>query len=822
MPIPRPLLRLLAALALLWLPAGPTTAAALADPLVLLAQPGPWPGVSRLVGYQGRVWFANSVKFVNHNSADLYSYDPRSGATRYEAHLFSQDAGIPVVADGRLYWPSEDSRASAGRAEFMVTDGEHWRWRSLPPPIAFHLHALAATGDGTLFAATSAWAAGLQRSRDHGRTWEALHDHPTPPGRVTRFTSLAVLDGTLYVGLSSRTDSGPRLMRLIENRPIGHRLTPVEGWPSARITTGLTVYRGWLYGISRGDDPASVWRTDGTRVEEVTHFAKASANGSAAETVRAMAAGPGALWAVTATSSAGTLMRSATGLDWQGVQPFEEAAPVDVLVYAGAPYVGTIGPRGRGGLWGPPAPAGVEPAPEVASVPFSPSASIDVDAGPGVDLAKLDDALRRAVGFQDLRERVIPQFERLIAAAPSGPRPRIGAWLTEQLLMERSSQEVETYAHVVALSDLQKWYLLRTMGLLGAGRVPLALLGRPWDLEPNRAEKYFHPLPAALWSAARIGRNDLATIGRIIEGLDTPGEPPWLDGDRIGALTALTGERFGYRIEDWRHWWADLRNDAMVKIPAGTLAMGSEHGEPPERPVHRVRVSTFLIDRVEVRNADFAEFVAATGHQTDREREGWGWHWTGQWQRVHGADWHHPEGPDSSIEVRASNPVVQVSWTDARAYCAWRNKRLPSEAEWERAARGVGARVYAWGDAPPREAGQFRASYGSDACCRAEAGDGYLTTAPVASFPAGRSPFGVEDLTGNVWEWVEDSYDRTFYEHSPEHDPVNRDPDKGFKVIRGGGWGNNPAALRTTLRHANRPQFGLSMVGFRCARSWGE
>ena len=222
------------------------------------------------------------------------------------------------------------------------------------------------------------------------------------------------------------------------------------------------------------------WRTDGTRVEEVTHFAKASANGSAAETVRAMAAGPGALWAVTATSSAGTLMRSATGLDWQGVQPFEEAAPVDVLVYAGAPYVGTIGPRGRGGLWGPPAPAGVEPAPEVASVPFSPSASIDVDAGPGVDLAKLDDALRRAVGFQDLRERVIPQFERLIAAAPSGPRPRIGAWLTEQLLMERSSQEVETYAHVVALSESAKVVSAshhgparRRPGAAGVARTPL-------------------------------------------------------------------------------------------------------------------------------------------------------------------------------------------------------------------------------------------------------------------------------------------------------------------------------------------------------------
>ena len=114
----------------------------------------------------------------------------------------------------------------------------------------------------------------------------------------------------------------------------------------------------------------------------------------------------------------------------------------------------------------------------------------------------------------------------------------------------------------------------------------------------------------------------------------------------------------------------------------------------------------------------------------------------------------------------------------------------------------------------------FRASYGSDPCCAAEDADGFMTTAPVGRFPAGRSPFGVEDMTGNVWEWTEDAYDKAFYHRSAGVDPVNRDPDKGFKVIRGGGWGNNPRGLRTTLRHANRAHSGLSMVGFRCARDF--
>ncbi len=254
----------------------------------------------------------------------------------------------------------------------------------------------------------------------------------------------------------------------------------------------------------------------------------------------------------------------------------------------------------------------------------------------------------------------------------------------------------------------------------------------------------------------------------------------------------------------------------MVPVPAGMLRMGAADGDPSERPEHEVRVPAFRIDRRETTNDAFAAFVAATGHVTDAERMGWGWHWVRRWERVHGASWRHPHGLASGLAGLGDHPVVQVSWHDAAAYCAWRGARLPTEAEWERAARGAGDRVYAWGDEAPDAGGVHRASYGMNACCAAGEADGYRYTAPVGSFPAGRSPLGVDDLTGNVWEWVADGYAADYYARSPREAPLNDEP-AAERVIRGGGWGNNPWGLRATLRHANRPRYALSMVGIRCA-----
>ena len=172
------------------------------------------------------------------------------------------------------------------------------------------------------------------------------------------------------------------------------------------------------------------------------------------------------------------------------------------------------------------------------------------------------------------------------------------------------------------------------------------------------------------------------------------------------------------------------------------------------------------------------------------------------WSYVPGADWRHPYGPDSSIEGRGDHPVVQVSWRDAAAFCAHYGMRLPTEEEWELAARGTDGRRYPWGNREPMSADPPLANAGTARCCAQEPADGAARTAPVGSYPRGRSPYDLDDMAGNVWEWT-----------------ASRFPGRpGDVALRGGGWGNNAHCLRVSYRHANPPDRGLDMVGFRCAR----
>ncbi|WP_089721280.1 formylglycine-generating enzyme family protein [Candidatus Entotheonella palauensis] len=243
----------------------------------------------------------------------------------------------------------------------------------------------------------------------------------------------------------------------------------------------------------------------------------------------------------------------------------------------------------------------------------------------------------------------------------------------------------------------------------------------------------------------------------------------------------------------------------LLAIPSGTAQLGSRHGEADEQPVRHVRVAAFRLSRTEVTNRDFEAFVRATGHVTEAEKRGWGWVWTDRWRQVQGANWRHPQGPSSDLQDRRDHPVVQVSWTDARAYCRWHGLRLPTDMEWEYAARGHDGRRYPWGHEAPRAGGIQRANYGTDACCAPDAQDGYRLTAPVRQYPQGASPFGVLDMAGNVWEWVLDEAPNQTGTAPARH------------IIRGGGWGNNPYCLRAAYRHDNEPRASLDMVGFRCA-----
>ncbi len=238
----------------------------------------------------------------------------------------------------------------------------------------------------------------------------------------------------------------------------------------------------------------------------------------------------------------------------------------------------------------------------------------------------------------------------------------------------------------------------------------------------------------------------------------------------------------------------------LVTIPGGTAQLGDPAGDKNE-VVRRADVGTFRLMRREVTNLQFAEFVADTGHTTSAETSGTGNVWDKEWTEVAGADWRHPQGPGSELHGLGLHPVVQVSAIDAEAFCSHHGLRLPSEEEWEFAARGEAGLRYPWGNALTREMLPKVTNGGAWTCCAPSKADGYLRTAPVASFPAGQSPTGLDDMVGNVWEWTSSRFTEEGTQRS----------------IRGGGWGNNPYGLRAAYRHGNPPNIGLDMVGFRCA-----
>jgi formylglycine-generating enzyme required for sulfatase activity len=245
--------------------------------------------------------------------------------------------------------------------------------------------------------------------------------------------------------------------------------------------------------------------------------------------------------------------------------------------------------------------------------------------------------------------------------------------------------------------------------------------------------------------------------------------------------------------------------------------MGSdEHSD--EQLVHTVYLDAFYIDKYEVTNAQFAAFVSATDYETDAEQTGCGLIYDGDdWNCIQGVDWQHPFGPDTSVAGRDEHPVVQVSWNDAEAYCEWAGARLPTEAEWEKAARGTDGRTYPWGNAFDGSRVNF-----CDRNCEYDwkdtgADDGYARTAPVGSYPAGASPYRALDMAGNVYDWVADWYDTGYYANSPESNP--RGPASGdYRVIRGSSWYDDAVYVRAAYRYRDYPDATDHSVGIRCAR----
>lgn len=263
--------------------------------------------------------------------------------------------------------------------------------------------------------------------------------------------------------------------------------------------------------------------------------------------------------------------------------------------------------------------------------------------------------------------------------------------------------------------------------------------------------------------------------------------------------------------------------------------MGStdERADPAdgEAPVHLVQLAPFVVDAVTVSNDRFATFVAATGYSTDAERAGWSFVFAGLlpddfaptrgvaaapwWRQVEHADWRHPEGAHSSVAGRGDHPVVHVSWNDAVAFGAWSGARLPTEAEWECAARGGRSSEFPWGD-ELEPSGEHRMNVFQGVFPHTNsAADGFVGTAPVDAYAP--NEVGLYNVTGNVWEWCADWFDPAYYRRSPLLAPLG--PRSGTRrVLRGGSYLCHESycrRYRVSARSANTPDTSTSNVGFR-------
>lgn len=230
----------------------------------------------------------------------------------------------------------------------------------------------------------------------------------------------------------------------------------------------------------------------------------------------------------------------------------------------------------------------------------------------------------------------------------------------------------------------------------------------------------------------------------------------------------------------------------MVHVPAGEFRMGSSSGDVDEKPVHEVNVSGFLIDKYEVTVEEYKRCVGAGGCSTPN-----GTHDDSKFNNF-------------GASGRDKHPINGVDWHQAKSYCAWAGKRLPTEVEWEKAARGTDGRKYPWGNEEPSCALTVMNNGG--------AGCGEDRTWEVGSKPRGVSPYGAHDMAGNVWEWTADWYDKSYYGSSPTRDP--KGPTQGSdRVLRGGSWVNTGAFVRAALRFGYAPGYADYALGFRCVRS---
>ncbi len=495
--------------------------------LHIIARTGPWPYASRLIGYRGRLWFANSVKYKNHNSADIWSLDPQTLEKRLERNLFSQDAGTPIVSNNILYWPLEDALLTNGNGVIASTNGDDWQNHNIDTALIYHTSEVHEWRDG-LLAVTGARNAGLHYTQNGGKDWQEIYDHETPRTHISRIRNITHWNDVLYATL--RDEKTQRLVKWT-----GTSFETIKAWPLNRLVRGLTLHRNILFAIiGRGKD-AEIWRYDGNSAQNLghkAHFIDLTTDGTA-------------LWAVTRD---GDLFSLTEKLQWRQHARITGGIPYEITAIDGAIYVAGAGNDKRSIIWGPkkhvisdgPKPSLLNPYPVKQGNINWDMLGAEIDA---IISNEQSYTGRRNPKLSALMERAIKH------GAPSGFFAKRLETTIPDIHISTFGGNAQTKA-----SDIIHNLLLRSMAQSGHPNIPVKFLKIPWSAPQNSYEKYLALPLSALKAIADTGQNDRVTIAALIARLDYD-DPDWFRSQVIGTLTAVTGKHYGYDSAAWQHYY---------------------------------------------------------------------------------------------------------------------------------------------------------------------------------------------------------------------------------------------------------------------------
>jgi len=504
--------------------------------LEVLAQVGPWPVASRLIAYKGRLWFASSVKGVNHNSADIWSLDLATSDLRFERSLFSQDAGVPVVYQGLLYWPFEDALLSFGDGIIEATDGEAWQSFTIPGEPIYHTSEAIVEGDDLLVVA-AAGDSGIYRSVDLGQNWVREVRHTAPPRKIARLKELTAFDDSIYAIL--RDGKKRRLARWSGEK--GDRFEDILPWPRYEYINGLTVHKERLFALVKRGAEREIWLHDGTtsyRVGPTGRFVDLASDGDR-------------LWAALRD---GRLLSSEDGTTWQSHGKIEGGRVTSLHVVDGGLFAAGEGADGRSIIWGQTdfrLPADTLKA---SLTDILPRSEVSAEATP-VDWQdkgrQIDVLLADADVFTEHQGE---PFGLAIAEAIKAGPPR--GFFADRLRSDIAAEEFPAFDGAKPFSSkaIAETVLLRSMAQVGHPDVPQEFLLRRWQSETNSYEKYFEPSLAAIHAVAISKQGDPQTVDTLLQRLEFEDDPLWLRSHIVGALTSATDKHFGYDLAAWRDW----------------------------------------------------------------------------------------------------------------------------------------------------------------------------------------------------------------------------------------------------------------------------